>query len=164
MNNGESLSADYYEIFVKCIKNYYMPLKIFGIWFFMLSCGGAFGFLFSFFTDENYNSGLFELPVFKWILILFSLPFIGGLVFLTYKLMMLPVKNLRKVENREFQWKIGTLTYKNISRRNKRGYVRIDDETVICLNITTDEWANVDIGDNFVVLCMKNNAKFAIRA
>lgn len=164
MQNGSVLRSDYYERVIKHIKLYYMPLRIFSTIVFMMSIAGLIGFVYSFLTDESYNSGLFAaLPIFKWIMFGISMLFISALIFCTFKLMMLPVKKNCAVENGNFYWRYGRLTKKR--RYKNQGSIWVDNERCLCLDLNIQEFDAAQVGDEFLLVYIgnKNPIKFAFK-
>ena len=156
MNKGTELREDYHEVLVRGIKNYYIILRIFSCWILALSIAGTIGMVYSFITDERYNSGLFETPAYKWAMMIISGGFLLGIVVGAFMLFMLPIRSIQKAQNRNYNWKYGKVT--QVSSK-----VWVDDEqySFLCVNLTQCE--NTVPGEEFIVVYL-NKAYFAIKA
>lgn len=164
LQTGTELRSDYHEMLANEIKMYYAPLRVFGTICFAMTSIGMLGFLKSFFVDDAYSEGLFGvLPIFKWVAFFFSILFIGGLMFGTYKMMMIAQKEARAVENGDFFWKYGRLT--NKERYNNKATIWIDDEKCNCLGMSVKDYYNARLGDEYLFICFGENnpIKFGMR-
>jgi len=158
MKEGTELREDYHEVLVRGIKNYYLILRIFTCWILVLSIAGTIGMIYSFFTDESINSGLFQNPVFKWIMMSISGIFMCGIVVGAFVLFMLPIRNIRKAKSRNYHWKYGTVT--QVWQKSSKLWIDDEEHSFLCTNLTISD--SVKPGEEFIVVVL-NNAYFAIR-
>lgn len=167
MNDGKDLQERYHEPLLQYIKQYYLVLRIFSIWIFGLCCAGLLGFTVSFFTDEAYSSGLYaSIPAMKWIMFGICLLIIGGLVWLSLKLVMLPIKKIRAVKNGNFTWRFGTLTEFRFVDHKSKLKTFVDGEPCLTLGLSQEDRESIHVGDTYILIYLgkKNPLKFTMKA
>lgn len=157
MKEGTELREDYHEVLVRGIKNYYLILRIFSCWILALSIAGTIGMIYSFFTDESYNS-MGQSPGIIYIAMIVSGLFMCGIVVGAFVLFMLPIRNIRKAKSRNYHWKYGTVT--QVWQKSSKLWIDDEEHSFLCTNLTISD--SVKPGEEFIVVVL-NNAYFAIR-
>lgn len=157
MKEGTELREDYHEVLVRGIKNYYLILRIFSCWILALSIAGTIGMIYSFFTDESYNS-MGQSPGIIYIAMIVSGLFMCGIVVGAFVLFMLPIRNIRKAKSRNYHWKYGTVT--QVWQKSSKLWIDDEEHSFLCTNLTMSD--SVKPGEEFIVVVL-NNAYFAIR-
>lgn len=157
MKEGTELREDYHEVLVRGIKNYYLILRIFSCWILALSIAGTIGMIYSFFTDESYNS-MGQSPGIIYIAMIVSGLFMCGIVVGAFVLFMLPIRNIRKAKSRNYHWKYGTVT--RVWQKSSKIWIDDEEHSFLCTNLTMSD--SVKPGEEFIVVVL-NNAYFAIR-
>lgn len=157
MKDGTELREDYHEVLVRGIKNYYLILRIFSCWILALSIAGTIGMIYSFFTDESYNS-IGQSPGFIYIAMIVSGLFMCGIVVGAFMLFMLPIRNIRKAKSHNYHWKYGTVT--RVWQKSSKLWIDDEEHSFLCTNLTISN--SVKPGEEFIVVFL-NNAYFAIR-
>lgn len=157
MKDGTELREDYHEVLVREIKNYYLILRIFSCWILALSIAGTIGMIYSFFTDESYNS-IGQSPGFIYIAMIVSGLFMCGIVMVAFMLFMLPIMGIKNAKSRNYHWKYGTVT--QVWQKSSKLWIDDEEHSVLCINLTTSD--SIKLGEEFVIVFL-NNAYFAIR-
>lgn len=157
MKEGTELREDYHEVLVRGIKNYYLILRIFSCWILALSIAGTIGMIYSFFTDESYNS-MGQSPGIIYIAMIVSGLFMCGIVVGAFMLFMLPIRNIRKAKSHNYHWKYGTVT--RVWQKSSKLWIDDEEHSFLCTNLTISN--SVKPGEEFIVVFL-NNAYFAIR-
>ncbi len=157
--NGDDLDNDSIDKFVKSLKLYYLPIRIFSGWLLFLVIMGITGFTYSLFTDESYNTGLFEVPAIKAFMMIISYGFLALLLAGVIAMIVFPLRNINKAQNLEFNWYNGYVS--DVFRLRHKTHVWVDGKRVICLGFSARNYEELDAGYPVRVIIL-NKVWFAI--
>lgn len=139
------------------IQNYYCILRIFGTITFGMSLAGMLSFIVSFLTDPQWSEGTFSIPILRFIVFTISIGMIGSIAFATYQLMMIYYRAVKRMENGEFLWRLGRITYLHQYSR-KRTSVTLECDGVRCipLGMNVFDFESLHVGDELMIVNLKN--------
>lgn len=166
--NGNSLREDYKERLLTGVKRYYLILKIFSIWLLTGLFLSSITIVRSYIFDESFNEGLFQFFPVKLFAMTLSLLFVSCLIFGVYKMLAIPIKVQKAVEQERFYWRTGQLSNKErIVRRSSTTstFVYVDGEKCIPLGLSYEDFEKAVLGDEFIVIRLdKSSVIFALKS